>query len=278
MKKEVFYLSDDKVDNLTAHMFEEPPENGEAWTPKKRPAILIIPGGGYSYCSRREEDPVSLTFNQAGYQAFILQYHCGDSAAYPTPLVEIAKACSHIRTFRDAYGVDPNKIAVIGFSAGGHLAALLGSSWHQKSLEDLTGLHANAMKPNAVLLGYPLVNLKPFIARLINKDDNIPPVGAMVREYVPSVDPLALVSEYTPPTYLFHTLQDKIILPSETIEYVETLITRNVCCEYHLFSEGEHGISTCDSLSCYGRTYPKRVHHWAPMAIAWLNELFQYDF
>lgn len=62
MKKEVVYLSDDEVANLTAYLFEEPPESGKDWTPKKRPAILIIPGGGYSYCSSREEDPVSLTF------------------------------------------------------------------------------------------------------------------------------------------------------------------------------------------------------------------------
>jgi hypothetical protein len=71
---------------------------------------------------------------------------------------------------------------------------------------------------------------------------------------------------------------DKIILPIETIEYVTTLIKHDVNCEYHLFNEGEHGLSTSDSLSCYGRTYSKRIHYWVPMAIAWLNELFEYDF
>jgi len=278
MKKEVVYLSDDEVANLTAYLFEEPPESGKDWTPKKRPAILIIPGGGYSYCSSREGDPVSLTFNKAGYQAFVLKYHCGDASAYPTPLVEIAKACSHIRNCSEEYRVDANKIAVIGFSAGGHLASLLGSSWHQKSLEDLTGLHAVEMRPDAVLLGYPLVNLKPFTERLHDQDKNIPPVGAMIEEYAPHLDPLALVSEFTPPTYLFHTMGDKIMLPIETIEYVATLIKHDVNCEYHLFNEGEHGLSTSDSLSCYGRAYPKRIHYWVPMAIAWLNELFEYDF
>ncbi|MDD1742777.1 MAG: alpha/beta hydrolase [Methanotrichaceae archaeon] len=205
MKKEVVYLSDDKVANLTAYLFEKPPENEKDWTPKKRPAILIIPGGGYIYCSSREEDAVSLTFNKAGYQAFVLKYHCGDASAYPTPLVEIARACSHIRNYSETYGVDANKIAVIGFSAGGHLAALFGSSWHQKSLEDRAGIHAEEMKPNAVLLGYPLVNLKPFTERLYDQDKNIPSMGAMIEEYAPNLDPLALVSEFTPPTYIFHT-------------------------------------------------------------------------
>jgi acetyl esterase/lipase len=134
------------------------------------------------------------------------------------------------------------------------------------------------MKPNAVLLGYPLVNLKPFIKRLYDKDQNILPVGAMIAEYAPHLDPLTLVSESTPPTYLFHTLGDKVVLPAETIEYARALLDYKVNCEYHLFSEGEHGLSTADSLSCYGRVYPKRAHYWVPLALAWLNDLFQYDF
>jgi len=277
MREEVVHLSDDRVATLTAHLFETAPENAN-WTPQKRPAVLIIPGGGYSYCSLREGAPVSLTFNKAGYQAFVLRYHCGDASAYPTPLVESAKACAHIRNHGDEYGLDADKIAVLGFSAGGHLAALLGSSWHRRSLEELTGLQAQEMRPNAVLLGYPLVNLKPYIARLDRGDQNIPPVGAMIAAYAPHLDPLALVSALTPPTFLLHTRGDNVILPAETIEYVQSLMKNEVTCEYHLFSEGEHGLSTADSLSCYGRAYPKRVHYWVPLAIAWLNELFQYDF
>jgi acetyl esterase/lipase len=278
MREEVVYLSDDRVATLTAHLFEVPSENARDWTPQKRPAILIIPGGGYSYCSVREGAPVSLTFNKAGYQAFVLRYHCGNASAYPTPLVESAQACAYIRNHSEEYRLDADKIAVLGFSAGGHLAALLGSSWHRRSLEELTGLQVREMKPNAVLLGYPLVNLQPYIERLIAGDQNIPPVGAMLAAYAPHSDPLALVSALTPPTFLFHTLGDKVILPAETIEYVQTLMKNDVVCEYHEFSEGEHGLSTADSLTCYGRVYPTRVHHWVPLAIAWLNELFQYDF
>ena len=69
-------------------------------------------------------------------------------------------------------------------------------------------------------------------------------MGAMIEEYAPNLDPLALVSEFTPPTYIFHTLGDKLVLPIETLEYIKTLIKHNVNCEYHLFNEGEHGIST----------------------------------
>jgi hypothetical protein len=105
-------------------------------------------------------------------------------------------------------------------SASRHLAALLGSSGHRRSLEELTGLQAQEMKPNAVLLGYSLTNLKTYVTRLVGGDQKIPPVAAMIAAYVPHLDPLALVSALTPPTFLLHTLGAKVILPAEIIECV----------------------------------------------------------
>ncbi|MGZ4926257.1 MAG: hypothetical protein ACXV4B_07385 [Halobacteriota archaeon] len=67
-------------------------------------------------------------------------------------------------------------------------------------------------------------------------------------------------------------------MPAKTIEYVQALMKNDFACEYHAFSEGGHGLSTADSLSCYGRAYPKRVQYWRPLAVARLNELFHYDF
>lgn len=277
MRTEVVYLSEDKIAYIKASLFEKPVQGPAPWTPPKRPAILVVPGGGYAYCSEREADPIALTFGLAGYQAFVLNYHTGDDSAYPTPLVEIAKAIAHIRQSSAAYDVDPTKIAVIGFSAGGHLAALLGSSWQQQSLADLTGLSAEDMQPNALILGYPVVNLKAFIDRNQNGEE-LQRVGAMIKDYSPEKEPLELINENTPPTYVFHTLEDKTLLPIETIEYIKALMANNIPCEYHLFSKGEHGLSTADSLSNFGRDFPERVHHWVPMAAAWLNDLFQYDF
>ncbi len=274
MKTQVSYLSDDHVASITAYTFPAPTQNQSPWTPDRRPALLVVPGGGYAFCSEREADPVALPFGTAGYQTFVLNYHCGNASAYPTPLVEIAAACAHIRRSAAEYRIDPAKIAVIGFSAGGHLAALLGSSWNLKSLQAMTWLAGEEMRPNAVLLGYPVVNLKAFTERLRTGEGPGHGRGAMIADYAPHKDPLALVSEATPPTFIFHTLEDATILPLDTLEYVDALLLHHVRCEYHLFSAGEHGLSTADSLSCYGRAYPHRVHYWLPMALAWLNELF----
>lgn len=277
MKREFIIISEDGIASLTACLFEAPAVNltQARWAPQKRPALLIAPGGGYAYCSEREADPVAVTFSQAGYQTFVLRYHCGEASAYPAPLLDIARALAYIRLYCEAYGVDEHQIAVIGFSAGGHLGALLGACWRHKALQDLAGLTAEEMRPDALLLGYPLVDLKSFVARLVTQGKDAPPRGAMIRQYQPLADPLALVSEDNPPTYLFHTLHDQTILPADTLAYLNALIQHNVPCEYHLFSVGGHGLSTCDDLSCFGWDYPARVHAWAPLAIAWLSELFQ---
>ncbi|NLX10609.1 MAG: alpha/beta hydrolase [Chloroflexi bacterium] len=278
MQKEVVYLSDDHVASLTAYRFEESTQGGAPWTPPQRPAILVVPGGGYAICSDREADPVALSFLTAGYQAFVLNYHCGEASAYPTPLIEIAQAVAHMRRHSAAYGIDADKIAAIGFSAGGHLTALLGSSWHRDSLANLTGLGAEEMRLNAAILGYPVANLQAFITRAEPREPGKLPYGAMIRDYAPHKDPLALANPLMPPTYLFHTLGDRLLPPLETLAYVEALLQHGIPCEYHLFNAGEHGLSTADSLSCYGWDYPRRVHAWVPMARAWLNDLFQYEF
>ena len=92
-----------------------------------RPAILILPGGGYAWCSRREADPVAMQFLQAGYNVFTLYYTCRSDESVPAlrwqPLIDAAGAILHIRRNAEQFGTDPAKIAICGFSAGGHLAA-----------------------------------------------------------------------------------------------------------------------------------------------------------
>ena len=106
-----------------------------------RPAVLVCPGGGYVYCSPREGEPVALSYAARGFHAFVLTYSTAQDAAGFTPLEEVSWAIGCIRENADAWHIDPNKIAVCGFSAGGHLALS-------------SGLLAEN-KPNALILGYP---------------------------------------------------------------------------------------------------------------------------
>ena len=108
---------------------------------KKRPAILVCPGGGYLYCSPREAEPVALRYAANGFHAFILRYSVQWNAAGFSPLEEVSWAIGYIREHADEWNIDPEKIVACGFSAGGHLALA-------------SGLLAEN-KPNALILGYP---------------------------------------------------------------------------------------------------------------------------
>ena len=102
----------------------------------KRPAIIICPGGAYAFCSAREADPPAIAFLNMGFQAFLLRYPVGKMAGEKRPLFALASAIKLVREYADEWQTDPNRIAVIGFSAGGHLAASLGVHWNDPLLAE----------------------------------------------------------------------------------------------------------------------------------------------
>ncbi|MGG4141780.1 alpha/beta hydrolase [Paenibacillus algorifonticola] len=145
-----------------------------------RPAILIFPGGSYRGCSAREAEPVAMAFLAEGYQAFVLKYSLNQNAAFPQPLNDAEEALELIREHSEQWGVDPSKVAVCGFSAGGHLASALGTM--------------GRIRPNAMILGYP---------QILATNSNIFPVE------LPGID--TAVDAATPPAFIFHTFEDTLV-------------------------------------------------------------------
>lgn len=123
----------------------------------ERPLVLVVPGGGYSHLSAREGDPVALQFAAAGYHTAVLRYAVGDDAAHGLPLRQLAAAIGLVRQHAAAWHVQPDKIAVCGFSAGGHLA-LSGAVLAVPGLPD-------PPRPNAVILGYPVITAGQYAHR-----------------------------------------------------------------------------------------------------------------
>ena len=134
-----------------------------------RPAMLILPGGGYAYCSAREADPVAMQFLQAGYQTFVLEYTCAHTPEQAPlrwqPLIDAAGAILHLRRNAAKLRLDPFKIAVCGFSAGGHLAASTAILWDAAPVQKALGITAEEARPDAVVLGWgryrPAGDLQP---------------------------------------------------------------------------------------------------------------------
>ena len=138
-------------------------DNSQEIDPNRvRPVIVICPGGGYGMVSDREAEPIAMRFLGAGYHAVILRYSVAPAAHYPTALRQLAWTVAYLREHAAEYHIDPNKVVVAGFSAGGHLAASYGVFWKKKTfLAEELEVDAKQLRPNGLLLSYPVITSGP---------------------------------------------------------------------------------------------------------------------
>ncbi|MBR2048319.1 MAG: alpha/beta hydrolase [Oscillospiraceae bacterium] len=238
MQQECIVLNQDRNVTLTAYI---QPVGGRFEYIPKRPAILVLPGGGYQYCSVREADPVAFAFLKAGYQAFVLNYSVGKFAAWPNPLEDVEQALTMIRS-REDWNVYPDKVAVIGFSAGGHLAAAAATLAEER--------------PNAAILGYAVA-------------------GSDVTGCNPTApDTTKCVDQKTPPCFVFATCSDDVVPVQNSLDFCRALADAKISFESHIYAYGPHGFSTGVS-GVHNRNTPlcDRVPDWVDDSVGFLRDV-----
>jgi acetyl esterase/lipase len=233
-------LSREKV-TLTAYLHDISLEMGNV---NKRPAVLVFPGGGYMMCSDREAEPVAFAFLAEGYNAFVLRYTVGKNSC-PNALKDAEEALELLRQNAGGWNIYPDQIACVGFSAGGHLAASLGT--------------VGRVKPNALILGYPCILEK---------------IGQSLGQPIPGVD--TKVDKSTPPSFLFSTRKDPVVPIAHTLAFADALDKAGVDFEVHIFQEGAHGLSLAKPLTAGGKEgmVNAAFSQWLPMSVAWLKTLW----
>lgn len=241
----------------------------------KRPAVIICPGGAYRFKSDREAEVVALRYLAAGMQAFVLQYSVAPSR-YPSALLELAESVAWVRSHGEEYWIDPEKIVIAGFSAGGHLCASLGTLWDEPLLEKVLGekypgCGEKLWKPNGMILSYPVITMGEFTheeSRKLLLGENFS--GEMVQE-------LSLenrVSEKTVPTFLWHTWEDDAVPVENSLQFATALRKNHIPFEMHIYETGGHGLSLCDETVNDGtREFPKDNAGWIDLAVCWLKRL-----
>ncbi len=227
---------------------------------KNRPAVIVCPGGGYVYCSPREAEPVALRYAGKGFHAFILRYSVGKDAADFAPLKELSWVIGYVRENAASWHIDPNKIAVCGFSAGGHLALA-------------SGLLAEN-KPNAMILGYPAVNIP-----------NFPGVNFMLQLLTGRKDVTDEDSAYysltnhitknSPPVFLAATAED-MLTGFGALPVAKKYSDLGLGYELHVFQHGPHGYSVADETSADGsqQMLNPDFAQWHAMSVRWLHRIF----
>ncbi len=238
---------------------------------KFKPAVIICPGGGYEFCSIREGAPVGRKFAEMGIEAFVLDYECAPVPLKLQPLHTLALAVKHVRENSDKYGIDKDKIVVGGFSAGAHLAGLLGTKWSDTGIFGEKA-EREKIRPNAMVLCYPVITAGEYahrgsFERLAGKDTEAQ------KEF--SIE--AFVTKNTPPTFLWHTMDDATVPVENTLLMEAALRREGVPHELHLFGHGVHGLSLAD-LETYdpirGRLPDRHVASWVRLCAQWVMSVF----
>lgn len=210
-------------------------------TARRRPAVLILPGGGYEHISQREGEPVALRFAARGWVPFVLTYSVSPSR-FPTQLREAAWAMRYIRESAGALEIDPKMVAVVGFSAGGHLAGTLATRFDGPEVADVAP--AEVLRPDALGLCYPVVAAwgRTHAASF----ENLTGGDAALAQAL-SLDKLARGE--MPPVFLWATRDDGSVPCRNALLLAQALDEAGVDFALHLYRHGKHGLSTADALA-----------------------------
>ena len=251
---------DDSAVTLTAF-------STETGSDGRKPALLVLPGGGYQVCAPPEGAPIAERFAGMGYAAFVLNYSVastgGGHTVFPEPLREVARAVAYLRENAAGLGLDPERIALFGASAGGHLAASYCNNWDTDEVCGGIAADPDALKPNACVLLYCAAELggEGMMHRAMfghdapYSDEELE--RCSVREYV---------GPQTPPTVLFHAATDPMVPMRCSLELFAALQKEGIPSELHIFGSGVHGT---------GLGVGSAMEPWPELARRFLDTVFR---
>jgi acetyl esterase/lipase len=203
-------------------------------------AVIVCPGGGYSrLASDHEGRQFGEWLNSLGVSAFVLQYRLGPRYRHPAPLQDVLRAIRLVRSRAAELGVKPDRIGVMGFSAGGHLASSAATLFDLPDGKAKDGLEAISSRPDFAILGYPVI---VFGADVTHKGSEQHLLGdTPAADLVTRLSTDRQVTAKTPPTFLFHTNEDAGVPPQNSIAFYLALKNAGVPAELHIYEKGPHG-------------------------------------
>ena len=227
-----------------------------AW---KRPALVVVPGGGYGMVSKREGEPIAHAFLAKGFQVFILTYITGEDVSYPEHLCELAAAVDYVKKHAEEFSVNPNEVFAVGFSAGGHLVGNL--CVEHQNMFDKTGVKLDC-KLTAAGLSYPVISRihghQSSYEFLLNGYTD-----EAKAELYKTVNLNEAVNEQTPPTFIWATATDGSVPADNAIRYALALANKGIDYELHVYPDGVHGLSTGDEeINLVSHWDLKRISRW----------------
>ncbi|MFC6180513.1 alpha/beta hydrolase [Lactiplantibacillus daowaiensis] len=233
------------------------------------PVIVICPGGGFTYHSDREAEPIALRFAAAGMHAVVLDYQLmtPTEAVYPTALQQVGQTLAWINDQAATHHIDAQRIILAGFSAGGHVVATFNSVATNPALRTRYHLDQYAGQHAATILGYPVIDLTAGF-----------PTTADYRQRITTDEDLwaaqATATAATKPSFVWQTVTDELVPAMNSMLYVQALMRLKVPTEYHLFGTGIHGLSLANHVTAKpnkAKYLNQQAAQWVPLALHWLQ-------
>lgn len=252
---------------------------------KKRPVVIVCPGGGYAFTSDREAEPIALKFNSIGCHCVVLWYTVMDQVKN-VPMhafLEGAQTIQYLREHGEEYYIDENNIIVCGFSAGGHLACQLALRSQEDWVCEKLHTTADQLKANLAILGYPGIYFQAsriddygFASSLIRQpntmNERIFGVVEPSEDDEKQHDLTNYVKKNSPPMFVWHTVEDVLVDVDHSLKLAMKLREYKVPFELHIFEKGEHGLALCDRTTARKDSHHNtHVKHWFTLCEEWLS-------
>ncbi|MEW6156059.1 MAG: alpha/beta hydrolase [Verrucomicrobiota bacterium] len=227
-------------------------------------SIVVCPGGGYGGLAQHEGKDYALWLNQNGIAAFVLKYRLGSGGyRHPVMLQDVARAIRLVRARASEWNLNPNRIGVMGSSAGGHLASTILTHFDQGKSDHPDPIERQSSRPDLGILCYPVITMKPPFTHQGSRNNLLgqEPSEALVELLSNETQ----VTAQTPPTFLWHTVEDKAVPVENSLQFAAALRKAGVPFDLHLYQQGRHGLGLADKPPF------ANAHPWARDCLFWLK-------
>lgn len=239
----------------------------------KRTGVVVLPGGAYLMHGGSEGEPVAQAFLAAGYNAYVLKYSVVPHAQFPNATADVCRALKLIRDNGASWNQAPDKLALCGFSAGGHVAATAGTMWNREDIMAASGCQGQEGRPNALILGYPCIT--------VDISGQAEMYGFLkghrtLEELKEIASAEVYAGDHTPPTFLWNIYGDKLVPVEHSLLFLSALAKHDIPYECHTYMRGDHGCALATPATSLGDT-DRENHHvarWFTDCCLWLRELF----
>ena len=224
-------------------------------------SVIVCPGGGYGWLAEHEGKPIAEWLNSVGVTSFVLKYRLGPKYHHPCMQQDVNRAIRYVRARSIEMKLDPKRIGIIGFSAGGHLASTAATHFDSGNKEDKDPIERESSRPDAAILIYPVITMSDEFTHQGSKHNLL---GERPEQsLVELMSNEKQVTKQTPPTFLVHTLDDSVVPCENAIEFTRACRKAGVPVELHLFEHGPHGFGLAKNDTVLGT--------WTGMCENWLK-------